>query len=83
MFNISNCRGGIALKHVYSIPLVQHLVCGTSMQEIYEQRAIYQQGAPRKVNSKYFPCHNYTVFLLITYLVHLASCFCWKAKYHS
>ncbi|KAL5494053.1 hypothetical protein EMCRGX_G015323 [Ephydatia muelleri] len=43
-------RCGIDLKHIYSMPLVQHLLCGTSMQEIYEHRAIYQQGAPRKVS---------------------------------
>eukprot|EP00731_Ephydatia_muelleri_P016897 Em0009g1321a len=46
----ANERCGIDLKHIYSMPLVQHLLCGTSMQEIYEHRAIYQQGAPRKVS---------------------------------
>lgn len=43
----SRCGG--ALKELYFVPLVQHMVRGISMQELLGHKAIYQPGVARKV----------------------------------
>ena len=43
------CRCGGALKELYFVPLVQHMLRGISMQELLGHKAIFQPGVARKV----------------------------------
>ena len=73
-------RCGGALKELYFVSLVQHMIRGISMQELLGHKAIYQPGVARKVCVflcecvHAHACMQLCVFLNMCIRMHVCNC---------
>ena len=76
------CRCGGALKELYFVPLVQHMVRGISMQELLGHKAIFQPGVARKVCVWCVVCVCVCVVCCVCVCVPLCVCAACMHMFH-